>query len=83
MATKKRAEILWGIVEGYGHAKLLGDKHLQGYYLGQWGMVANILNISLTSPWAILLVEMVTDGKINTKNVSEVIAYEKKVYGLI
>ena len=73
MTTKERTEMIWGIVEGFAYAKLSGDMYLQGYYLGQWGIAAKMLNVSLSGAWSTLLVEMVTDGNINLKNVWEAI----------
>lgn len=77
MTTKERTDMLWGIMEGYAHAKALGDMHLRGYYLGQWNMASKMLNISLASSWATIFVEMVTDGNINLKNVWEAITNER------
>lgn len=71
MTTKERTEMLWGIVEGYARAKLERDEYFLGYYIGQCVAAIKILNISYTGPWTDLLIEMVTDGNINSKRVCE------------
>ena len=72
MTSKEITEMLYEIAEGYARAKLERDVYSLGYYIGQWGVAIKILNISFTSPWTDLLIEMVTDGNVNLKRVWEV-----------
>ena len=61
MTSKEITEMLYEIAEGYARAKLERDVYFMGYYLGQWCLAIKMLNISYTSPWTDLLIEMVTE----------------------